>query len=118
MAEPLPPPVAADPALLAPPAAAAVAPNYQDLSDSPSSDGDDDDEQDWEAIVAAAEAAFTEQEIAEMQHALKERGLFAFLTQYLDHNQVPPHQLLLAFGRPDTPFMDQLRMLKMACARV
>lgn len=133
MAEPSPAPLlpaaasarAPAPALLAPSTAqAAVAPNYQDLSDSQSSDDHDDDEQDWEAIVAAgtapvpgrnegagfadalrirfgasaAEAAFTEAEIAEMQHALKERGLFAFLTEYLDHKQVPPHTLLLAFG--------------------
>ncbi|GAA5992814.1 hypothetical protein JCM10908_001352 [Rhodotorula pacifica] len=115
-------------AQLAPPGQAlatfpAPAPNYQDLSDS--SDGEDaksgEEEEDWEAIVAAAEAAFTESEIASMQHFLKERGLFAFLKEYLEHKAVAPHTLLLAFGvmvRPDTPLTDQLRMLKIACARV
>lgn len=88
-----------------------------------------------------------------MQDYLRERGLFAFLREYLERRSVAPHTLLLAFGvmvvsfsssvyysalflsvpaahrfkhacfrgkqqRPETSLMDQLRMLKIACARV
>lgn len=76
-----------------------------------------------------------------MQEYLRERGLFAFMNEYLDRRSIPPSTLLLAFGvmvvrsppcarwldaridalhtqRPDTPFLDQLRMLKIACSRV
>ncbi|GJN90067.1 hypothetical protein Rhopal_003065-T1 [Rhodotorula paludigena] len=110
---------------LAPPGPAlqpfpAPVPNYQDLSDS-STDDDDRNSQDWDALVAAAEAAFSKSDIAEMQEYLRERGLFAFMNEYLDRRSIPPSTLLLAFGvmvRPDTPFLDQLRMLKIACSRV
>lgn len=99
-----------------------IPPNYQDLSD----DDDDDrtsssdlnnSEQDWDAIIHTGEstvlgssrgtlklttrntaAAFSETQVAEMHAFLKERGLFAFLSEYLDRKQVAPNSLLLAFG--------------------
>ncbi|BGP09149.1 NAD-dependent histone deacetylase sirtuin-1 [Rhodotorula toruloides] len=93
-------------------------PNYQDLTDeSPS----EDDEQDWDALVSAVERNFSEQQIDDMHEFLKERGLFAFLKEYLERRSVPPSTLLLAFGvmiRPDLPMNDQLRMLKIACSRI
>ncbi|BGP33143.1 NAD-dependent histone deacetylase sir2 [Rhodotorula toruloides] len=110
-------------AQLAPPGPAlttfpAPVPNYQDLTDeSPS----EDDEQDWDALVSAVERNFSEQQIDDMHEFLKERGLFAFLKEYLERRSVPPSTLLLAFGvmiRPDLPLNDQLRMLKIACSRV
>lgn len=87
-------------AQLAPPGPAlatfpAPVPNYQDLTDeSPS----DDDEQDWDALVSAVERNFSEQQIDDMHAFLKERGLFAFLKEYLEKRGVPPSTLLLAFG--------------------
>lgn len=70
-------------------------PNYQDLTDeSPS----EDDEQDWDALVSAVERNFSEQQIDDMHEFLKERGLFAFLKEYLERRSVPPSTLLLAFG--------------------
>jgi NAD-dependent histone deacetylase SIR2 len=87
-------------AQLAPPGPAlatfpAPVPNYQDLTDeSPS----DDDEQDWDALVSAVERNFSEEQIDDMHEFLKERGLFAFLKEYLERRGVPPSTLLLAFG--------------------
>ncbi|BGP25611.1 NAD-dependent deacetylase sirtuin 1 [Rhodotorula toruloides] len=110
-------------AQLAPPGPAlatfpAPVPNYQDLTDeSPS----EDDEQDWDSLVSAVERNFSEQQIDDMHEFLKERGLFAFLKEYLERRGVPPSTLLLVFGvmvRPDLPMNDQLRMLKIACSRV
>ncbi|GAA5848320.1 hypothetical protein JCM3766R1_004661 [Sporobolomyces carnicolor] len=95
-------------------------PSFQDLTDS-SGDERDGDDDDWEAIVRAAEEAFTEQQISDMTHFLKERGLFAFVSEYVDRRAIPIRTLLLAFGLMiplDTPFPDQLRMLKVACSRV
>ncbi|GAA6010666.1 hypothetical protein JCM11491_003017, partial [Sporobolomyces phaffii] len=94
-------------------------PSFQDLTDS---SGDErDDEEDWEAIIRAAEEAFSEQQISEMTEYLKERGLFAFVNEYVDRKSIPIRTLLLAFGLMipvDTPYHDQLRMLKIACSRV
>lgn len=113
-----PPPALAPFPLGGVPAVPAPAPNYQDLTDeSP----DDDSDEDWDAIVAAAEAAFTDDDIDAMHHFLKERGLFAYLREHLERRAIPPATLLLAFGvmvRHDTPLADQLRMLKVACSRV
>ncbi|GAA5824513.1 hypothetical protein JCM3770_000106 [Rhodotorula araucariae] len=95
----------------------APVPNYQDLTD----ESPDEGSEDWDAVVAAAEAAFSEQDIDEMHHFLKERGLFAFLKEYLERRSIAPSTLLLAFGvmvRPDASLADQLRMLKVACSRV
>ncbi|GAA5949054.1 hypothetical protein JCM3765_003995 [Sporobolomyces pararoseus] len=94
-------------------------PSFQDLTDS--SGDEQDDEQDWEAIIRAAEEAFTEEQISEMTEYLKERGLFAFVTEYVERRAIPIRTLLLAFGLMiplETPFPDQLRMLKIACSRV
>ncbi|GAA5850641.1 hypothetical protein JCM9279_006371 [Rhodotorula babjevae] len=99
------------------PAVPAPLPNYQDLTD----ESPDDSDEDWDAVVAAAEAAFSEQDIEAMHHFLKERGLFAFLKEHLERRSIPPSTLLLAFGvmiRHDAPLADQLRMLKVACSRV
>ncbi|KPV74541.1 uncharacterized protein RHOBADRAFT_54347 [Rhodotorula graminis WP1] len=99
------------------PAVPAPLPNYQDLTD----ESPDDSDEDWDAVVAAAEAAFSEQDIEAMHRFLKERGLFAFLKEHLEHRAIPPSTLLLAFGvmiRHDAPLADQLRMLKVACSRV
>ncbi|BGP41156.1 NAD-dependent histone deacetylase sir2 [Rhodotorula kratochvilovae] len=111
-----------DPSELAPPGPVlapfpAPVPNYQELTD----ESPDEGSEDWDAIVAAAEAAFSEQDIDEMHHFLKERGLFAFLKEYLERRSISPSTLLLAFGvmvRPDSSLTDQLRMLKVACSRV
>ena len=99
------------------PAVPAPLPNYQDLTD----ESPDDSDEDWDAVVAAAEAAFSEQDIEAMHLFLKERGLFAFLKEHLERRSIPPSTLLLAFGvmvRHDAPLADQLRMLKVACSRV
>lgn len=59
--------------------------------------------------VRVAEAAFSEEEIEEMQYFLKERGLFAFVKHYVDVEAIPIPKLLLAFGvavvRPFARFM-------------
>ncbi|GAA5930261.1 uncharacterized protein JCM15063_004759 [Sporobolomyces koalae] len=94
-------------------------PSFQDLTDS--SGDDQDDEQDWEAIIRAAEEAFSEEQISEMTEYLKERGLFAFVNEYVDRKGIPIRTLLLAFGLMiphELPYPDQLRMLKIACSRV
>ncbi|GAA5871835.1 hypothetical protein JCM16303_000892 [Sporobolomyces ruberrimus] len=94
-------------------------PSFQDLTDS--SGDEQDDEQDWEAIIRAAEEAFSEEQISEMTEYLKERGLFAFVNEYVNRKNIPIRTLLLAFGLmlpADVPYPDQLRMLKVACSRV
>ncbi|GAA5922523.1 hypothetical protein JCM1841_006187 [Sporobolomyces salmonicolor] len=106
------------PSALSSPAPPLPVPTFQDLTDS---EGSSPDEQDWEAIIAAAEAAFSEEQIADMTTFLKERGLFAFVKEYVETRGLSVRTLLLAFGimiRPDTPLNDQLRMLKIACSRV
>ncbi|GAA6062920.1 hypothetical protein JCM10212_007151 [Sporobolomyces blumeae] len=112
-----------DPAQLAPPGPAldplpGPIPSFQDLTDS---SGQEDDDADWEAIIKAAEEAFTEEQIIDMTTFLKERGLFAFVNEYVHDRNVPIRTLLLAFGVMiplETPYNDQLRMLKVACSRV
>jgi len=45
-----------------------------------------------------AEEAFSEDQIQEMTNYLKERGLFAFVNEYVHSRNIPIRTLLLAFG--------------------
>ncbi|KAM0747008.1 DHS-like NAD/FAD-binding domain-containing protein [Meredithblackwellia eburnea MCA 4105] len=95
-------------------------PSFQDLSDS-ELDTDDDDDEDWDDINRAAQEAFTDDEREVMIHYLKEKGLFAFIKNYLELERIPIKRLLRGFGvlaPDDLPFSDQIRLLKMACARI
>jgi len=49
-------------------------------------------------MVCLAEEAFSEDQIQEMTNYLKERGLFAFVNEYVHSRNIPIRTLLLAFG--------------------
>lgn len=69
--------------------------SYQDLSDDQS---DPDTSSDTAPDAPDAAVRFTDAELVEMHDWLCERGLFAFLQEYLDTRSVPPAALLSAFG--------------------
>ncbi len=48
--------------------------------------------------VRVADAAFTDDEVDEMVHVLRERGLFAFIKLYVEERAIPIKLLLLPFG--------------------
>ncbi|ORY70638.1 DHS-like NAD/FAD-binding domain-containing protein [Leucosporidium creatinivorum] len=94
--------------------------SFQDI-DSESGSEDGSDEEDWDAILAASEAAFSQDEADAMISFLKERGLFAFVKHYVEVHQMPIPKVLLAFGvliPPEASLQDQLRVLKVTCSRV
>lgn len=65
----------------------------------------------WANASEAPPTAFSEDQVADMHEFLKERGLFAFLSEYLDRKQVAPNALLLAFGvRVVSPVQGRVRL--------
>ncbi|KAL8276995.1 hypothetical protein RQP46_010630 [Phenoliferia psychrophenolica] len=97
-------------------------PSFQDIDSGSDSSDEDEDSPEWRAAQLAARESYTESERREMMEYLKERGLFAFVTRYIDRERIPIPKLLLAFGVLLPPVNlslgDQLRLLKMACSKV
>ncbi|SCV70312.1 BQ2448_1706 [Microbotryum intermedium] len=99
-----------------------VDPSFQDIDSATDSDVELQDDDDWQAIMDASEAAFSDEQVDEMLLYLKEKGLFNFVNRYVDQENIPIPKLLLVFGILLPPHVDrihdQLRLLKIAASRV
>ncbi|SCZ87475.1 BZ3500_MvSof-1268-A1-R1_Chr2-2g04941 [Microbotryum saponariae] len=99
-----------------------VDPSFQDIDSDTDSEVEPHDDDDWQAIMDAAEAAFSDDQVDEMISYLKENGLFNFVNRYVDQEHIPIPKLLLVFGILIPPHVDrihdQLRLLKIAASRV
>lgn len=69
------------------------APSFQDIDSEEFSDCEEQ-----EAVLLAAEAAFSEEEVEYMLHILTERGLFKFIQLFVEEKRIPVEKLLLPFG--------------------
>ncbi|SGY14936.1 BQ5605_C013g07172 [Microbotryum silenes-dioicae] len=99
-----------------------VDPSFQDIDSDTDSEIEPRDDDDWQAIMDASEAAFSDDQVDEMISYLKENGLFNFVDRYVDQENIPIPKLLLVFGILIPPHVDrihdQLRLLKIAASRV
>ncbi|KDE07434.1 hypothetical protein MVLG_02300 [Microbotryum lychnidis-dioicae p1A1 Lamole] len=99
-----------------------VDPSFQDIDSDTDSEFEPRDDDDWQAIMDASEAAFSDDQVDEMISYLKENGLFKFVDRYVDQENIPIPKLLLVFGILIPPHVDrihdQLRLLKIAASRV
>ncbi|OSD04857.1 SIR2-domain-containing protein [Trametes coccinea BRFM310] len=66
--------------------------------DAESETDDEDIGAEWEAYLQEAQTAWTKQEVKEMMLTLKEKGMPAFVTEYVVRRAVPIPKLLYAFG--------------------
>ncbi|KAK4049131.1 NAD-dependent histone deacetylase sir2 [Microbotryomycetes sp. JL201] len=91
-----------------------------DGGDDSGPDADSDDDRRLQEMIDALEP-FSEQEVDDMVHYLKERGLFAFVRKYVQELDIPLPRLLLAFGvliPPEATAENQVRILKITLSRV
>ncbi|KAI8969381.1 DHS-like NAD/FAD-binding domain-containing protein [Trametes punicea] len=62
------------------------------------SDDDEDADDEWAAYLQEAQTAWNRQEVKEMMSTLKEKGMAAFVSEYVIRRAIPIPKLLYAFG--------------------